>query len=775
MVKAAGPGGNVLMRADAGAYDLAGSITISSGGTAGAPVTIKGVAFDGSEQNITINGTRPQTWDPLNPAGNEIFRISGNGSNLVFENMSFKDVKTAFHVISDVSNITIKDMAAGNVERFFDDLAGGKYKIASIDGLTIENVDVTGFSKGVVRLQYDTKNVVIRDVHGNSGNLDGANFAIGVHIDGTAHGILIKDSSMGNITDTTSYYWNGDGFATEGGVYDVRFEDTRAYGNTDAGYDLKSATTVLVNAVAEDNKKNFRLWGDETLINATSKNPQMRGGSGEQLHVQVMGSGAAKIIGGTFTDASNGTTVIKIEGGTLDIRGTSIVHAAGAQLINVANPASVVKSDGVQVANVPGLIGASIGWSAGHVVYGTTDANVLVKAIAGNEVFVGSSAIDTFFFDTSNGHVLGEDTIRNFGLEDRIVTTAKLVDRDVGPQVTVNRSDQFISVDENMNIKLFGANGKAISKVTLVDTIDTNGIVKYVYAAVNATGDTSVAKALLRDGYDRADAVRNKLLHSVEASSPVTVPVSEVHGSKGGSTGTEAVTETVPATGSTTVPEQSVPEATPVQTAPTTPEASHPVETTPVQTVPVETAPVQTAPVETTPVQTSPVQTVPVETAPVQTVPVQTAPAPVLVYNVTPNGAIKSTGGDDKLAGTSGKDIFFFDTASGASFGNDTIRNFSTGDRIVTTSKIFDANHDGRIKANSSDRLVLPTAETTDFGSSGSVKIFNQNGKAVSNIALVDSYVEHGHTYYVYGAQGDLVSGASLTFASQLVDNGLFA
>lgn len=720
------------MRADAGAYDLTGSVSISSGGTTGAPVTIKGVAFDGSDQNITVNGTRSEVWDPLNPAGNQVFRIGGNASNLVFENMSFTNVKTAFQVISDVSNITVKDMAATNVERFFEDLAGGKYKTASIDGLTIENVDVTGFSKGVIRLQYDTKNVVIRDVHGDSGNIDGANFAIGVHIDGTAHGILIKDSSMGNITDTTSYYWNGDGFATEGGAYDIRFEDTRAYGNTDAGYDLKSATTVLVNAVAEDNKKNFRLWGDETLINPVSKNPQMRGGSGEQLHVQVMNTGAAKIIGGIFTDASNGTTVVKIEGGTLDISGSSIIHAAGGQVINIANPASIVKSSGVQVANVDGVIGASVGWEPGKVVYGTTDANVFVKAIAGNEVFVGSSAIDTFLFDTSKGVALGADTIRNFGTEDRIITTSLLVDRDRGPQLIANRSDQFLSLDDGANIKLFGINGKAISKIELVETINTDGALKYVYATVNATGTNTVAKSLLRDGYDVADAAHNTLVHTVPVEvTPVPVPVEH------------------------TIPEIAIP---PVVAAPEhLPESLPPVTTAPASEV--VTPPVPSAP--------EPVVVPPVVTAP--------APAaPTVVYDMAPLGAILSGLGDDKLAGTAQKDLFFFDTASGAALGNDTIRNFGAGDRIVTTSKIFDANHDGRIKANSSDRLVLPTVESNETGS-GSLKLFNQNGKAISNIALVESYVEHGHTYYVYGAQGDTFGGAALTFGSHVIDTGLFA
>src|SRR3546814_10860770 len=83
-------------------------------------------------------------------------------------------------------------------------------------------------------------------------------------------------------SDVCSSDLNGDGFASERGVYDVRFIDTVARGNTDGGYDLKSSGTVVVRALSEENGRNYRLWGEATLIDSVGLNPVLRGGISEQ-------------------------------------------------------------------------------------------------------------------------------------------------------------------------------------------------------------------------------------------------------------------------------------------------------------------------------------------------------------------------------------------------------------------------------------------------------------------------------------------------------------
>lgn len=677
MVKLAGAGGTVLLQADAGSYHVSNSISLNNGGSDGHDVTIKGVTKAGVDQNVVIEGTRPTSWNPANPTGNELIRLADHASHLVFENFTINNVKNAFNATTNVDDITIKGVTANNVERFFENYASSSAKIADVSNLNISNVDVHGFSKGVIRLQYDSHDITIANVHGDSMNEDGANFAIGIHLDGTVHDVLIKDTSMGNITDTTHSYWNGDGFATEWGVARVRFENTSSTGNTDAGYDLKSSATVLVNAYAEDNKKNFRIWADTTIIDSVGKNPHLRGGSGDQLQVQVMTGGHATIIGGKFSDAGGNTSVFQAMGDLTIKGGTQVTHAAGSTLVSGGNAAAVVGLDTVKLANVQAVGSYSHDYVAA-AAFGKIGDNLLVEATAGNEAFTGSAVVDAFHFDTRGTIKLGDDAVRSFGTEDRLVTTTKLSDPSGTGYVAADSSDRFtfIGVDGKGSgtVKLFAdATSTAVSHLKLVGTVMENGVANYVYGVPNATGDGSAVTKLLDTAF------------------------------KG----------------------------------------------VPAKTVTASTAPiVDAAPARTT-------------TAP--TAPIMAAPAKIVAVSHVPTGAIQGTAANDTLTGTAAKDIFFFDTAKGAATGNDVINKFGLGDRIVTTSKIADPNHDNKIEFNSSDKLVLPGAGATD--SVGTLKIFYAPGTPLSHLDLVTTVVDHNETYYVYASHGDAVAGAGLHFA----------
>ena len=192
-----------------------------------------------------------------------------------------------------------------------------------------------GFSKSVVKLQYDTNHVLLDSVYGDSEYQDGDTYAMGVMLSGTVHDVVIKNSTMLNCiaSAATGNYWNGDGFVTERGVYNVRFENTYSAGNADAGYDLKSSNTVLVDAVAEDNNRNFRLWGTNVeLINPIGVDPHTRGGSGSQAQVWLDSSASVKITGGYFVDSGSATQVFSNSGGALTISGTNVWHASDGSL-----------------------------------------------------------------------------------------------------------------------------------------------------------------------------------------------------------------------------------------------------------------------------------------------------------------------------------------------------------------------------------------------------------------------------------------------------------
>lgn len=463
MIKKAGAGGTVLLQADAGAYKVTGPINIYGAGVAGSPVTIKGVAKSGADMDVQIEGTRPAVYAIGNPSGNELFKLQKGADNLTFENMSINNTGTAFRAAGDIKNLTIQDIDAHNVMRFFEDYAGGTNTTATISGLTIRDVNVEGFSKNAIRLRYDTHNVLIENVVGDSQKQDGDDFAMGVHLTGTVHDVVFRKVTMKNAVDTVGgTYWNADGFATERDVYNILFEDTVASGNTDAGYDLKSKSTVLLRAVAEDNKRNFRVWGDTTIVDSVGLNPHKFGGIGSQTQVWVASGGKAVIKGGQFDDAGTGTYVFHNEGGSITFTGgTEVTYASTAKL---AAGSGIVGLNTLDVHTIAGLAYSSIGAffplltaidplaavAQPAPVPATTSpaspttttpvaeasdtqspvvlapAPVKIVSTAANETFVGTAAKEVISFNLAAK--TGTDTIKSFGKDDVLVFSSALKD-----------------------------------------------------------------------------------------------------------------------------------------------------------------------------------------------------------------------------------------------------------------------------------------------------------------------------------------------------------
>lgn len=393
----AGAGGEVLLIADAGAYQVAGTIGISHGGADGLPVTIRGIDHLGNTMAAQFNGTRPADWHAGDAAGNELFKMGSGANHLTFQDIDISNVGTAFRASADITDITIQHDDVHNVRRFFEDLASSG--TASVTGLTIRDIAVTGFSREVIRLQYDTHGVVIENVHGDMAGEVGDDLPEGVHLDGTVHDVVIRDTTMANVQSvgSGSTYLNGDGFATERGVYGVLFQNTAATGNSDGGYDLKSTDTTLVGAVASDNARNYRLWGDITMSHSVGLNPVWRGGSAEQNQVWIAAGAHVTIADSAFTDAGSRTKVFSSEG-TLVLDGVQVVHAADSILMTSDTLLSLEGLPTLTDSVVASVGDNSAGWS--------TDDPVLAAWIDGVihgvsvDHFVGTAGNDHYFIDS---------------------------------------------------------------------------------------------------------------------------------------------------------------------------------------------------------------------------------------------------------------------------------------------------------------------------------------------------------------------------------------
>jgi Ca2+-binding RTX toxin-like protein len=404
-VAAAGPGGEVLLLADKGAYTNSGALSIVTGGTDGHPVAIRGINSDGNPAMAEIVGHRVDPYVPNASSGEEVFRLLDGADHLVFSEIEFKNISyAAIRVGADIEGLTIEHVRADNVQRFLENFVSGGNETATISGLTVRDVQVNGFSKGVIRLQYDSHDVVIEDVVGDSERQNGENFAIGIHFGDTVHDVRVERVSMRNAFDNVSgAYWQGDGFASEKDVYDVRYIDTVATGNTDAGYDLKSSSTTLTRAVAEGNGRNFRIWGQDVVIeDAVSLNPQLQGGIANQQHFGFMRGAKVTVINPYLSDASAATTAFDAT------EGLATVEVFGASLhLNVSAP--MVRSAGGSVVTFTGS-DAGIGVrGAGIADFSGEARGVFAYGDGAAQTLIGSEYDDVLQGLGSNDHLVGGD------------------------------------------------------------------------------------------------------------------------------------------------------------------------------------------------------------------------------------------------------------------------------------------------------------------------------------------------------------------------------
>ncbi|MDD1453143.1 hypothetical protein NHF48_023015 [Sphingomonas sp. H160509] len=489
-IRKAGSGGTVLLAADLGSYKMTNSVNIWSGASFADAVTIKGVnSKTGADQEAVIEGTRPATYAIGNASGNELFKFQKGAGNLTFEHLQVNNTATAFRAAGDVANITIEHVDADNVAHFFQTYIGSGNKSASVTNLALRDIDVEGFSKGLIEIGYNSSNVLIQDVRADSERQDGDEFAMGVHITGTTHDIVLRRVTMENATDTTGgKYWNGDGFATEKGVYNVLFEDTIARGNTDAGYDLKSKSTTLVRTLAEDNSRNYRIWGDTTMIDVVGLNPDKRGGPlNGQNQIHIIKGASLTIEGGYFADAGSGTRVFLNEGGSVTISDVQVVRAATGALKtgtiggltdamvtlvdavgknsagllptdpliaapvvtgpNVTAPVTSIPVTVVPVVTLPVLQSPASGpgTSPASLPSGQTDAPATtipaVSKFAGTaaaDVFNGTTGHDQFRFDQTVNR--GADKIVGFDTDDILVMKTALADGNGDGIITFGRN-----------------------------------------------------------------------------------------------------------------------------------------------------------------------------------------------------------------------------------------------------------------------------------------------------------------------------------------------
>lgn len=344
LVAASEPGDEVWIHA--GSYAQDAPVAITSGGAPGRPVVVRGV--DGRPELV---GSRADPYDADGPQGREVFRLLEGADHLRFVNLAFRNQGNGcFRIGADITDLAIADVTGDNVGRLVEDTASGERTSATVAGLEVTDATVRGYSESVIRLRYDTHSVVLADIQGDAQaqEQEPDDFPIGVALEDTVHDVDVQRVAMRNNRSQRAddEYWNGDGFTAEADTYDLRFVDTYAGGNSDAGYDLKSTSTTLLRPVAEDNSRNFRFWGRGIEVReCLGRSPRRRGGRTTQAQVHGAGATDALLVDCSFTDDDPGTIVFDVDEGTVRVEGGEVRHAADARLQGVEEGAHLDMDD----------------------------------------------------------------------------------------------------------------------------------------------------------------------------------------------------------------------------------------------------------------------------------------------------------------------------------------------------------------------------------------------------------------------------------------------
>jgi hypothetical protein len=289
---AVGDNGEILIRADEGSY-TASLVSISAIPTATGRVLVRGCDVDELPQNAVFLGTRtdPYISNGTNTLGPEVFRLLQGFRNVTFRGIEFRRCGNGcFRIGGDITGLVIEQCVADNVQRFIENTISGTAITASLSNSRIGHCTAHGYSRAFARLRYAGANNVIHDCFGDSEEQDGDNFAAGIVFSDTFNTTVIERCTMRNHLDTAggnqADYWQGDGYSQENGNFANQFIDCIAKGNSDAGFDLKGNAT-LIRCIAEENKKNYRIWGNATMTDCISRDCYLRGGNSEASLVSL--------------------------------------------------------------------------------------------------------------------------------------------------------------------------------------------------------------------------------------------------------------------------------------------------------------------------------------------------------------------------------------------------------------------------------------------------------------------------------------------------------
>ncbi|EMD84336.1 hypothetical protein C725_0266 [Pacificimonas flava] len=210
-------------------------------------------------------------------------------------------------------------------------------KSSELRNLQVDDVKLTNLKQEGIRLDGDATGVSIENFDFSMRDAQDTDYPAGIILN-SGTDILIRDGRLSGFRSPTAKgdYPQGDGVSAERGVSKLTITGVSASGNADGGYDLKSSETRLDDLRAEDNYRNYRLWGSVEAGRLESRNPRgahLWAGKGADIRI-------AEFVVSSDTDAPilqiDGAKRVQIDHCVLSVpEGTSTVsgNASNAELI----------------------------------------------------------------------------------------------------------------------------------------------------------------------------------------------------------------------------------------------------------------------------------------------------------------------------------------------------------------------------------------------------------------------------------------------------------
>jgi hypothetical protein len=334
------PGGEIWLRADAGNYIQDTTRTLTNGN-----VVIRGVDVAGNNKMAVLVGSRmvdtagTHKWDAKADTaagvyGKEVFRLNAGCDNMTFMFIEFRNQgRGCIRARQAISNLIVSHCDAINVAAFITNDAASGAGVPTVTGLTVDNINVKGFSKFGVKLETgDSNNILIEDFYIDGERQDNDNFASGIVFDGTAHDIIIRRGTIRNIIDSKNVYQNGDGIAGEKRNHSILVQDVLLEYITDGGVDFKGDNIVLERVTSRYCHRNFRLWGYCIMKDCVGIEPGDNAGFNKyaKANISVFDFGMVRIIGGRFEQDLTTSAVIRVEkGGMASLSPSTVIVSKG--------------------------------------------------------------------------------------------------------------------------------------------------------------------------------------------------------------------------------------------------------------------------------------------------------------------------------------------------------------------------------------------------------------------------------------------------------------